>query len=170
MNLTITDLIHFIQQDAKRYGKNYIFHPGFWVVLSYRIRRLRKHGSPLYSLLLPIDFFVGLVRRILTDTALPSCVPIGSGLYIPHPNGIIINHMVEIGSQVAIFQQVTLGEWHGKAPKICNNSAIYGGAKVFGGITVGENCKVGANVVLNKDVPDNSSVSTPDCVFHYRGE
>ena len=136
-----------------------MFSAGFWILFSYRVRRLRKYGARYYFLLLPIDILTGMIRKVLSDTRIPSSTPVGPGLNMPHPSGIFISNMAEIGEQVSIFQQVTLGEWHGDAPKIGDNSSIFSGAKVFGGITIGGNCKIGANVTLNTDVPDNTSVS-----------
>lgn len=133
--------------------------PGFWVVFSYRVRRLRKFGARYYILLLPLDILIGIIRKFLSDTMIPSLTPVGPGLNLAHPKGIFISHMAEIGEQVSIFQQVTIGEWHGDAPVIGDNCAIFSGAKIFGGINIGNSCKIGANVVLNTDVPENTSVS-----------
>ncbi len=166
MKITIKNTLYCISEDAKVYGKNWLTHPGFWVILSYRIRRLRKYGSKIHQFLLPIDIIVGSLRRILSDSVIPSSIPVGAGLYLPHPQGIIINHMVKIGNSVSIFQQVTLGEWYNKAPKIDDNSAIFAGAKVFGGITIGKHCKIGANVVLNANVADNTTVSVASSMTH----
>lgn len=118
--------------------------------------------------MLPFDVLLGVIRSSLSDTVLPSCVPIGAGLYLPHPTGIIINHQARIGSNVALFQQVTIGEWHGKAPEIGDECALFAGAKVFGGISIGRNCKLGANVVVSECVPNNSSVSAAEPVIRPR--
>lgn len=162
-------VIFCIKKDAKRHGvPKFITHPGFWVIFSYRIRRLRKFGSILYKILLPMDILVGIIRRCISNTTIPSSIQAGPGLYLPHPEGIIINNMVRIGDNVAIFHQVTLGEWHGKAPRIGNSSSLFPGAKIFGGISIGNNCKIGANSVVNIDVPHNTSVSVDNPNFRSR--
>jgi len=155
--VTFKTALNCISGDVRRY--NTLFHPGFLVSLSYRLRRLRKYGVWYFQLLLPIDLLFGLIKRVLSDTTIPSCVPIGPGLYLPHPNGIIINHKANLGCNVTIFQQVTLGEWHGAAPVISDQCALYAGAKVFGGVLIGRNCKIGANSVVNRNILDNTSVS-----------
>jgi serine O-acetyltransferase len=166
--MTIITTIKLIRCDAARYGTGWIRHPGFWVGLSYRIRRLRKYSSWPYQILLPLDLLFGIFRRCFSDTALPSSVAIGAGLYLPHPQGIIINGMADIGREVSIFQQITIGEWHGKAPRIGDRCAIFGGAKIFGDISVGSDCKLGANTVVNIDVPANTSVSVGAAQFRQR--
>lgn len=148
-----------IRADARRYD-DWRWAAGFWVSFSYRLRRLRKHGHPVWRFLLPLDVAVGIVRHTLADTRIPSVVPIGPGLYLPHPNGIIINSMANIGGNVSVFHQVTIGEWRGRAPAIGNDVAIFAGAKVFGGVTVGDGCMIGANAVVTRDLPQ-ASVAAP---------
>lgn len=43
-------------------------------------------------------------------------------------------------------------------PVLGDNVDIYANAVVFGGIRIGNNVKIGAGAVVNKDVPDNSTV------------
>lgn len=165
---TIRHFFHYVKKDTERYGSDWYLHPGFWVVFSYRVRRARKLSMKYKLLLLPFDVLIGLFRRIVSDTALPSAMYAGPGLYLPHPNGIIINPMVRFGERVAIFQHVTIGEWHGKAPNIGKGCSIFPGAKIFGDITVGDNCKIGANVVVRNSVPDNTSVSAGEPILRAR--
>ena len=156
-----------IKHDAARYKGKWKYHSGFLVSLSYRIRRLRKYGKNGY-VLLPIDIFIGLIRRSISDTAIPSVIQVGKGLYLPHPNGIIINDKTVIGENVAIFHQVTIGEWHGCAPIIGSHTSIYSGAKLFGKVMIGSGCRIGANVVINSDIPNNTSVSMNKPVLRER--
>jgi len=158
-----------IRADARRYS-DWRKAAGFWVSFSYRVRRLRKYGATPWRVLLPFDFALGGVRRVLSDTRIPSVVQIGPGLYLPHPNGIIINSMACIGSDVSIFQQATIGEWHKKAPVIGNNVAIFAGAKVFGGILIGNHCKIGANAVVTVDLPESSVAATPPPSIRLRSQ
>lgn len=156
-----------IARDARRYARWHA-SPGFWVTLAYRVRRLRKYGGAPWRLLLPLDIVLGLLRGVLCDTIIPSSIPVGPGLYLPHPNGIILNAMAAIGADVAVFQQVTLGEWHGRAPVIGDGAALYAGAKLIGGVIVGRQCKIGANVVVTEDVADFSSLSVGQPVLRTR--
>ncbi|MBU0500926.1 MAG: hypothetical protein KJ558_01730 [Gammaproteobacteria bacterium] len=158
-----------LKRDAQRYGAGWATHAGFWVGLSYRIRRLRKFGPFPCRLLLPLDLLLGIARRMRSDSLIAASVPVGPGLYLPHPNGVFVNPMALLGADVALFQQVSLAEWQGKAPVIGDGSSIFAGAKVIGGVRVGRNCKIGANVVLTQDVPDDSSVAVAAPVVRARG-
>ena len=167
IQMDFSTVFDHLKSDAARYPK-VLTHPGFWVTASYRIRRFRKSNGINRFLLLPLDILLGILRSFVSDTHLPASIEIGPGLYLPHPNGILINSKVTIGSNVTIFQHVTIGEWHDQAPVIEDNSSIFAGAKVFGGITVGANSKVGANCVLNEDIPPNSVASTSCLVVRQR--
>ncbi len=82
--------------------------------------------------------------------------------HLPHgPRGIFVSLAAEIGENATIFQQVTIGDANGGAPKIGDNVFIGAGAKIIGGITVGNNVKIGANCVVFEDIPDNATVVLP---------
>ncbi|OYR48371.1 serine O-acetyltransferase [Halorubrum sp. Ea8] len=78
--------------------------------------------------------------------------------HIPHPVGIIIPKRAEIGHNVSIYQNVTIGVKDGDAPTICDGAEIYSGAVVLGDVRIGEDAVVGANAVVLNDVPDGSTV------------
>lgn len=166
---TLESTLASLKRDAQRYGAGWPTHAGFWVGLSYRIRRLRKFGPSPCRLLLPLDLLLGIARRVRSDSLIAAAVPAGPGLYLPHPNGIFVNPMAVLGADVALFQQVSLAEWQGRAPVIGDGSSIFAGAKVIGGVRVGRDCKIGANVVLTQDVPDHSSVSVAAPLVRPRG-
>lgn len=90
---------------------------------------------------------------------------IGIGLKLPHPTGIVIGDGVVIGNACTIFQQVTFGGAHlgdveTKAyPRVGDNTVFFAGAKIIGQITIGSNAVIGANSVVNKDVPEGSTVA-----------
>ncbi len=78
---------------------------------------------------------------------------------LPHGlHGIFINDKAVIGKNCVIYQQVTLGESDGKAPRIGCNCFIGAGAKIIGGIVVGNNVKIDANAIVVENIPDNSTV------------
>ena len=89
----------------------------------------------------------------------PSYV-IGSGLKLPHPNGIIIGTN-KIGKNCTIFQQVTIGSARmgdfkkGNQPIIGDNCIFFAGCKVLGSIGIADGTVVGANAVLTKDTEKN---------------
>lgn len=87
---------------------------------------------------------------------------IGSGLYIGHFGGIVVNAEVVIGDNCNLSQGVTLGQVNRGAkagcPTIGNNVYIAPGAKIIGRIHVGDYAAVGANAVVVEDVPPNVTV------------
>jgi len=82
--------------------------------------------------------------------------------------GIFISSTAKIGSNVVIFQQVTIGSnslagnKKSGSPTIGDNVYIGAGAKIIGNVVVGDNCRIGANAVVYQDMPANSvAVSSP---------
>jgi serine O-acetyltransferase len=87
---------------------------------------------------------------------------IGKGLFLPHPNGIVLNPNVVMGDNCTILHQVTIGnnEFKGlnELADIGNNVHIGAGAKIIGPCKIGHNVTIGANSVVTKDVLDNQVV------------
>lgn len=87
---------------------------------------------------------------------------IGDNLRLPHPVSIVIGDGVNIGSNVTIYQSVTLGgkvigDWEkNNYPTIGDGTVIFAGAVVIGKVKIGSNCVIGANSVVMSDLPDNS--------------
>lgn len=79
-----------------------------------------------------------------------------------HPVGVVIGDGVCIGSNVVIFQGVTIGAKGSsnrrikEYPKIEDDVIIYAGAKIIGGVTIGKGSIIGANAVVISDVPSYS--------------
>ena len=90
---------------------------------------------------------------IVTGADIPLECRLGGGLLIPHPNGVVIHPKAEVGPNCLIFQQVTLGEVGGVAPRLGGHVDVGAGAKVLGGIVVGDDALIGANAVVLQDVP-----------------
>ena len=87
---------------------------------------------------------------------------VGSGLYIGHFGGIVINQDVVIGDNCNLSHDVTLGQVNRGArkgsPVIGNNVYIGPGAKVIGRIFVADNAAIGANAVVVDDVAPGTTV------------
>lgn len=105
---------------------------------------------------------ISQLGRFFTGIEIHPGAKIGMGVFIDHGTGVVIGETTEIGDNVLIYQNVTLGgtgKDKGKRhPTIRSNVMISSGAKVLGPIVVGENSKIGANAVVLKDVPPNSTV------------
>ena len=87
---------------------------------------------------------------------------LGPGLFIDHGMGLVIGETAELGSNVTLYQGVTLGgtgkEKGKRHPTIGNNVVVSSGAKVLGSFKVGDNSKIGSGSVVLKEVPPNSVV------------
>jgi serine O-acetyltransferase len=105
-----------------------------------------------------VDIIISVMKQCVSTTSLPSCISIGEGLALPHPEGVIISDKAVIGKGVKIFQQVTLGEWHGKAPNVGDHCELYAGAKLIGQLSLGAHTRVGANAVVTRDSPENVTI------------
>ncbi|MDH1767226.1 serine acetyltransferase [Comamonas aquatica] len=90
---------------------------------------------------------------------LPYNCDFDGSLILRHPSSIIIGDGVRLGSNVIIFQNVTIGRSDtdvANYPKIGDNVIIYAGAVIVGDVEIGANCIIGANSVVTKSIPDNS--------------
>lgn len=106
--------------------------------------------------------------RFLTGVEIHPAAKIGEGFFIDHGMGVVIGETAEIGNNVTMYHNVTLGgttvfNEKGKVmtkrhPSIGNNVIIGSGAQILGPITIGNNVKVGANAVVLKDVAANMTV------------
>jgi len=88
---------------------------------------------------------------------------IGQGLMIDHATGVVIGETAEVGDDVSILHEVTLGgtgaagiERH---PKIGNGVLIGAGAKILGNITVGDEARIAAGSVVLKPVQARCTVA-----------
>ncbi len=102
------------------------------------------------------------VSRFLTGIEIHPGAKVGRRFFIDHGMGIVIGETAEIGDDVLLYHQVTLGgtalEKVKRHPTIGSNVLIGMGAKILGPVTIGDGCKIGANAVVNKDIPANCTV------------
>ena len=105
--------------------------------------------------------------RFLTGIEIHPNAKIGKNLFIDHGMGVVIGETSEIGNNVTIYHNVTLG---GISPSINSNQqrdikrhptlednvVVGSGAQILGPITIGKNSLIGSNSVVTKDVPEKS--------------
>ena len=105
--------------------------------------------------------------RFLTGIEIHPSAKIGKNLFIDHGMGVVIGETSEIGDNVTIYHNVTLG---GIAPSINadhqrnlkrhpilqDNVVVGSGAQILGPVVVGKNSLIGANAVVTKNVPERS--------------
>lgn len=108
------------------------------------------------------------IARFLTGIEIHPGARVGQGFFIDHGMGVVIGETAEIGNNVTLYHDVTLGgttvfDAKGKVttkrhPTIGNNVIIGSGAQVLGPIKIGDNAKIGSNAVVVKDVETNATV------------
>ena len=132
-------------------------YPGLHALIWHRA----AHGLWRRGLRLPARLLAHF-GRFLTGIEIHPGARIGRRLIIDHGLGVVIGETAEIGDDVYLYHQVTLGgtsQSRGKRhPTILNNVIIGAGAKVLGAITVGDDARVGANAVVLQPVPERTTV------------
>jgi serine acetyltransferase len=104
---------------------------------------------------------IPLISRVFT--AFLNCDlgrPFPSTVFLPHPFGIVLSGGCELGDDVVIGHQVTIGNRNGvmAAPKIGHRVYIGAGAKILGALSIGDDAVIGANAVITKDIPAGATV------------
>ncbi|MGH2869835.1 MAG: serine O-acetyltransferase [Solirubrobacteraceae bacterium] len=131
--------------------------PGVHALLAHRFAHaLHQAGVPF------VPRVIAAVARSLTGIEIHPAAEIGAGFFIDHGMGVVIGETAEIGTDVTLYQGVTLGGTGfatGKRhPTVQDNVTIGSGAKLLGPITIGHGARIGANSVVIHDVPPNSTV------------
>ena len=135
-------------------------YPGIHAVwvhrLAHRLWMSGPAGKPLARVLSQLSrFFTGIEIH-------PGAV-IGRRFFIDHGMGVVIGETAEVGDDVLMYHQVTLGgRSRGRFkrhPTIGNHVLLGAGAKIIGPITIGDGTKVGSNALVVKSVPPNSIVT-----------
>jgi len=102
------------------------------------------------------------IGRFLTGIEIHPGAKLGRRFVIDHGMGVVIGETAEVGDDVYIYHQVTLGGTstaQGKRhPTIGNNVIIGAGAKVLGAILIGDGARIGANAVVVAPVPAGTTV------------
>jgi serine O-acetyltransferase len=131
-------------------------YPGLWALFFYRIAHWFYRRGLRF-----IPRLISAIGMFLTMIDIHPGAKIGRRVFIDHGVGVVIGETAEVGDDVLIYQQVTLGGVStspGKRHPTLENGVVIGaGAKILGNITIGTNSKVGANSVVIRDVPNDST-------------
>jgi serine O-acetyltransferase len=139
-------------------------YQGLHAVLLHRIAHtLYRRHVPL------IPRLISQIGRLLTaGIEIHPGARIGKRFFIDHGTGVVIGETAEIGDNVMLYHQVTLGAtgwWKHRGdgrvkrhPTIEDNVTIGVGASVLGPITVGHDSKIGAMALVLESLPPHSIV------------
>lgn len=105
---------------------------------------------------------VSNLSRFLTGIEIHPGAQIGPGFFIDHGMGTVIGETAEIGADVTLYHNVTLGgvSWEKvkRHPTLEDHVVVGAGAQILGPIRIGSHSRIGANSVVVKDVPARSVV------------
>lgn len=131
--------------------------PGIHAVLFHKISHFLYKKEHFF-----LARLISQITRFLTGIEIHPGAKIGRRFFIDHGMGVVIGETAEIGDDVMMYHQVTLGgtgkECGKRHPTVKNGVTIAAGSKILGAITIGENAKIGANSVVLKNVPANATV------------
>lgn len=154
---------------AESFGEVIFCYPAIKAISSYRIaHQLLKLGIPL-------------IPRIITEMAhnetgidIHPGAEIGGYFTIDHGTGVVIGATSIIGSNVKLYQGVTLGaksfplDESGKPikgiarhPVLEDDVIIYSNATILGRITIGKGATVGGNIWVTENVPPQARIVQP---------
>ena len=143
------------------------------VVLTYPgVKAVFLHRIANFFAVAKFDLIARMISqfsRFMTGIEIHPKAKIGKNLFIDHGMGVVIGETSEIGNDVTIYHNVTLGgispsidserQRHEKRhPTIGDDVVIGSGAQILGPLTIGNNSRIAANAVVVKDVPENSTM------------
>ena len=148
-----------------------LFYPGLACALAAPAGALRSGATGFLLLARGVSHF----SRWLTGIEIHPGAQIGPGFFIDHGMGTVIGETAEIGANVTLYHNVTLGgvSWEKvkRHPTLEDHVVVGAGAQMLGPITIGAHSRIGANSVVVKDVPPNSVVvGVPGRVRSLNGE
>jgi serine O-acetyltransferase len=133
----------------------FLTYPGVHAVWNYRL----AHWLWCQNLKLIARIFSNRARR-RTGIEIHPGAQIGKRFFIDHGIGVVIGETCEIGDDVMLYHNVTLGARRfatGKRhPTIGNRVIIGAGAKILGPVNVADDARISYNSVILEDVQKNT--------------
>ena len=158
------DLIAYLdsiksRDPAPRSRAEILLYPGVWSLAFHRVAH-RLYRARLFFAARAVNHF----SRFLTGNDIHPGARIGRFFFIDH-GFTVIGETAEIGDNVTLYQNVTLGGTDpangiaGKRHPTLGDGVIVGsGAQVLGPIQVGERARIGANAVVTKNVAEGATM------------
>lgn len=153
----------FEKDPAARNIFEVLTYQGLHAILLHRLaHRLYRAGVPFAPRL------ISQIGRLITGgIEIHPGARIGRRFFIDHGAGVVIGETTEIGDNVMLYHQVTLGAtgwWKHRDgrvkrhPTIGDNVTIGVGASILGPVTVGHDSKIGAMALVLENIPPHSLV------------
>jgi len=108
------------------------------------------------------------------QVAIHPSVRIGTAVFLDHATAIVVGAFAEIGDEVTILHNVTIGRKGTdavRAPRIGRGAYLAAGSTMLGDITIGDFAKIGAGALVTSDVPAGcTAVGVPARLVNCPGE
>jgi serine O-acetyltransferase len=147
------DLKNALVRDPAARNKFEVFltYPGVHAIWNYRVSHfLWSHGFKLIARMLS-----NRARRRTGIEIHPAAI-IGRRFFIDHGIGVVIGETTEIGDDVMLYHNVTLGARRfatGKRhPTVGNRVTIGAGAKILGPVKIADDVRIPYNRVVLEDI------------------
>lgn len=151
---------------SKSYGEVIFCYPAIRAITNYRIANALLHiGVPL------VPRIISEMAHSETGIDIHPGAEIGESFTIDHGTGVVIGATAIIGSNVKLYQGVTLGaksfpldedgnpiKGIPRHPILEDNVVIYSNATILGRITIGAESIIGGNVWVTNSVPAGSKI------------
>jgi len=119
----------------------------------------------------PLARLIAYVSRAVTGVEIHPGATLGRRFFIDHGMGVVIGETAEVGDDVMLYHQVTLGgrsmERVKRHPTLGNRVTVGAGAKILGPVYVGDDAQIGANSVVVKDVPAGAIATGVPAVYRF---
>ncbi len=155
------DLRAFLDRDpaARSCWEVAILYQGFHAIILYRV----SHWLWISGLKF-LGRLISQFGRLFTGIEIHPGAIVGHRLVIDHGSGVVIGETAEVGDDVTLYHDVTLGGvspsvesmnqvGQKRHPTIEDRVIIGSGAQILGPINIGTDARVGANAVVMQDVP-----------------
>lgn len=157
----VEDLDAFLARDpaARSRFEVALLYPGFHALLAHRVSSRVWRGGWC-----TLARFISQLARLFTGVEIHPGATIGRRFVIDHGAGTVVGETTEIGDDVTLYQNVTLGgvspsvDAHEQRntkrhPTLEDDVIVGSGGQVLGPHTVGRGARIGANAVVTRDVP-----------------
>jgi serine O-acetyltransferase len=154
----------FAKDPAAKNVLEVLMYPGLHALWAHRVaHRLYNKGVPV------LPRFISQIARVLTGgIEIHPGATIGRRFFIDHGSGVVIGETAEIGDNVMLYHQVTLGAtgwWKDlksgrvkRHPTVEDDVVIGCGASILGPVTIGKGSKIGAMALVIDNVPPGALV------------
>jgi serine O-acetyltransferase len=154
----------FEKDPAARNVFEVLTYQGLHAILLHRLsHRLYQAHVPF------VPRLISQIARVITGgIEIHPGARIGKRFFIDHGAGVVIGETAEVGDNVMLYHQVTLGAtgwWKHRGdgrvkrhPTIEDNVTIGVGASILGPVTVGHDSKIGAMALVLENIPPHSLV------------